>query len=85
MAITAFIHGYSPAQNAMFERVKRAAEAFKDKVDLITIDASDWDTFLEWGISNAIYLEGKNISTGPPKSYKKIWKLIEISIKRQML
>lgn len=83
VTITAFIHGYCPAQNAMYERVKRAAEVFKDKVELITIDTLDRDIFLEWGISNAIYIEGKNISDGPPKSYEKICKLIEGSIKRQ--
>lgn len=80
--ITAFLHGYCPAQNAMYERVKKAAESFLDLIDFRVINTDDRETYLEWGISNAVYVGGKNISAGPPKSYDKIYKLIEKSIKK---
>lgn len=82
--ITAFLHGYCPAQNAMYERTKRAAAFFEEQVVFDTIDTSIRQNYLNWGISNAIYIEGKNISAGPPKSYEKIKKIIENNIKKKI-
>jgi len=36
----------------------------------------------EWGIPNGLYIDGKAVRTGPPPSYKKIYKLIEKRIKK---
>jgi len=82
VGVTAFLHGYCPAQNAMYERVKKAAGSFGDQVNFQVINTGERDTYLEWGISNAIFVGGKNISSGPPKSYDKIYKLIEKSLRK---
>lgn len=74
--VTAFLNGWCPAQNIVFERAKRASAEFGDKVDFHEIDTFDRDTFLEWGISDALFVNSKQIRTGPPPSYKKIKKLI---------
>ena len=50
--------------------------ALGDKVVFESIDTSDRDVFLEWGISDGIYVEGVKISNGPPLVYEKIVKIL---------
>jgi len=80
--VTAFINGWCPAQNIVFERVKRASKDFGDNVEFKEINTSDRENFLEWGISDALFISGKQIRTGPPPSYKKIKKLIRKRVKK---
>ena len=40
------------------------------------IDTFNKETFREWGISDALYIDGKKVRTGPPPSFKKIKKKI---------
>lgn len=75
--VSAFINGWCPAQNITFERAKRAAAEFEDKVLFQEYDTSDRKTFIEWGISDALFVDGKEVWTGPPLSYEKIKRIIE--------
>ena len=72
VTVTAFLNGWCPAQNLAFERAKRAVAELGDKVVFQQIDAFDRNNFLEWGISDALFIDGKQMRTGPPPSYKKI-------------
>ncbi len=36
----------------------------------------DKETFLEWGIADALFIDNKQVRTGPPPSYEKIKKKI---------
>ena len=74
--VTAFLSGWCPAQNIVFERAKQASAEFGDKVEFNEINTFDRENFLEWGISDALFVNGKQIRTGPPPSYEKIKKLI---------
>ena len=76
VTVTAFLNGWCPAQNAVFERAKRAASEFGDKVMFLKIDTFDKEVFLEWGISDALFIDNKQVRTGPPPSYEKIKKMI---------
>jgi len=80
--VTSFINGWCPAQNITFERAKRAASEFGDKVEFQEIHTFERDVFLEWGISDALFIDGNQIRTGPPPSYKKIRKKISKKVKR---
>jgi len=82
VTVTAFINGWCPAQNVVFERVKRASAEFGDKVIFESIDTSDREIFLEWGISDGIFVNGKEISHGPPLPYEKIIKIISKKVKK---
>lgn len=82
VTVTSFNMGWCPAGSITHERVKRAASEFGDKVEFRHIDTSDRETFLEWGISNAIYLDGDEIGFGPPLTYKKAKKLIAKRVKK---
>ncbi len=82
ITVTSFINGYCPAQNAMSERAKRAAAEFGDKVIFQQINTFDRNVFSEWGISDALFIEDKEVSAGPPLSYEKILKLLSKRVKR---
>ena len=76
VTVTAFLNGWCPAQNIVFERAKRAASEFRDKVVFREINTFDRKIFLEWGIADALFIDDKQVMTGPPPSYGKIKKLI---------
>lgn len=82
VTVTAFINGWCPAQNMVFERAKRASAEFGDKVVFQSIDTSDRDIFMDWGISDGIFVNGKRIAFGPPLSFDKIMKIISKQVKK---
>ena len=82
VAVTAFINGWCPAMGMAFERAKRAASELGDKVEFQDVNTFDRDVFLEWGISDALFIDGKQVRTGPPPSYKKIRRKIAKRVKK---
>jgi len=82
VSVTAFINGWCPSQNMVYERAKRAAARFGDAVEFSGIDTSERETFLAWGIYDGLFVDGKEVRTGPPPSYEKIERLIRKRVKR---
>jgi len=82
VVVTAFLNGWCPAQNLVFERARRAASEFGDKVVFQKIDTLDRENFLEWGISDALFIDNKQVRTGPPPSYEKIKKMIAERVRK---
>lgn len=82
VTVTSFINGWCPAQNIVFERAKRAAAKFGSDVVFQQIDTFDRKNFLEWGISDALFIDGKPVRTGPPPSYEKIRKILTRRVKK---
>ena len=82
VTVTAFRNGWCPAQNLVFERGKRAASELGDKVVFHEIDTFDREIFLEWGISDALFIDDKSVRTGPPPPYEKVKRLIAKKVKK---
>lgn len=82
VTVTAFLSGWCPAQSLAFERAKRAAAEFGDEALFRQIDTTNRENFLEWGISDALFVDGKPVRTGPPPSYDSIKKTIARQVKR---
>jgi len=82
VTVTAFKNGWCPAMNMVFERAKRAAAEFGDKVEFKPVDTFNRETFLEWGLMDALFVDGKCIRTGPPPSYEKIRKAVSKRLKK---
>lgn len=82
VTVSAFVNGWCPAQNLSFERARRAAEQFGDKVLFQQYDTLDRDVFEEWGISDGLFVDGKKVRTGPPPSFEKIKGLIEQRVRK---
>jgi len=82
VTVTSFKNGWCPAQNIVFERAKRAVAELGDKVIFREIDTFDKEVFLEWGISDALFIDQKQVRTGPPPSYEKIKKKITKKVRK---
>jgi N-acetylglutamate synthase-like GNAT family acetyltransferase len=80
--ITLFRNGWCPNFNVAAERTLKAAAEFPDKVNLQEFSGMDRNIVNEWGISEAIYIDGKELWTGPAPSIKSIRKKIEKRVKK---
>jgi GNAT superfamily N-acetyltransferase len=76
VTVTACLTGWCPAQNVTFERARRVAAEFGEKVEFRAIDTSDRQTFQEWGRADVLFVDRKQVWTGPPVSSDKLRKLI---------
>jgi GNAT superfamily N-acetyltransferase len=72
VVVTVFKNGWCPAQNLVYERAKRAAVECGDRVVFREIDTFDREVAAEWGITDALFVDARQIRTGPPPSYEKI-------------
>jgi GNAT superfamily N-acetyltransferase len=80
--VAAFKNGWCPAQNLTFERARRAVAEFGDCVEFKAVDTSERSTYMEWGINDALFIDGKHVRTGPPPTFKKIHRKIAKRVKK---
>ena len=80
--VTIFRNGWCPAQNITNERARRASVEFGEKIDIQEYETTNRDIVKEWGIFDSLFIEGKEVKTGPPQSYKKIRKKIEKRVRQ---
>ena len=84
VTITALCSGWCPSQSIVVERARKAAAApeFAGKVAFREVSTLDRAEFLRWGYSDALFVDRKQVRTGPPLSYDRIHKLIEKRAKK---
>jgi GNAT superfamily N-acetyltransferase len=84
VTVTAFCNGWCTAQNLVLERAKRAVSDLQcpNKVVFREVNTFDRNEFLRWGIADALFVNRKQVRTGPPPSYDKIRKLIAKQVNR---
>jgi hypothetical protein len=80
--VTVFSSGWCMAQNLVAERAHRAAAEFGDSVVYREIATKERDAVAEWGLVDELYIDGKQVRTGPPPSYEKIRSLIGKRVRR---
>ncbi len=80
--VTLFRKGWCPNFNIAAERTIRASAEFPGKVNLQVFDGTDKEIVNEWGITEAIYIDGKELWTGPAPSIKSIRKKIGKRVKK---
>jgi len=83
VTVTAFVNGWCMGMNLAYERARRAAADCGERVAFCEIDTSDHAGVGEWGRSDALFIDGKEVRTGPPPSYDKIRALIAKALERQ--
>jgi len=83
--ISLFRNGWCPAANMSYERALRAAAEFEGKVEIKEYDTKDAAIMEEWGIFDGLYIEGKEVPTGPPVTYEKAKRKIEKNVKKRKL
>jgi len=82
VTVTSFINGWCPVQNITHERAKRVAQEFGEFVEFQEIQTLARNVFCEWGISDGLFVDGKQVWTGPPISIDRIRKKIAKKVKR---
>ena len=82
VTVTAFTNGWCPVQNLVFERAKRACQELGDRVVFEPYHTWDPVVFGEWGIADGLFIDGRQVRTGPPPSYEKIRKAIQARLKK---
>ncbi|MCK4717021.1 MAG: GNAT family N-acetyltransferase, partial [Thermoplasmata archaeon] len=82
VSVTVFSNGWCQVINIVAERAKRAAEELGEKVVYSEMDTTDRAVLREWGISDALFIDAKEVRTGPPPSYEKIKKKIAKRVKK---
>jgi hypothetical protein len=70
VSVVSLVNGWCPAQNIACERARRAAEACGDGVEFAVVDTSDRATFDEWGMADALFIDGKAVRFGPPPKFE---------------
>ena len=83
VTVHSFISGWCPAQNLTYERAKRAAGEIGNPVVFTEYRTEEPEVFDEWGILDALYVDRKQVRTGPPPSYAKVRKKIEKAVKKE--
>jgi GNAT superfamily N-acetyltransferase len=83
VVVTGCLSGWCPAQNLAFERARRAAAAHGEKVEVRLVDTGDRATMEAWGQSEALFVDGRPVRTGPPPSEEKLVKLIGRRVARR--
>lgn len=81
--ISIFKNGWCPAMNLVYERTKRAAKKFEGTIELKEYDTLDKGIVAEWGITDGLFIDGKEVRTGPPPTYEKLRKKIEKRVKKK--
>jgi GNAT superfamily N-acetyltransferase len=82
VTVTAFVNGWCLAGNMTCERAKRAAAELGDRVVFHEIDTSEHSTVAACGRADALFIDGKQVRTGPPPSFDKIKALIAKRLQR---
>lgn len=70
--VVAFKSGWCPAANLVYERARRAADELGDAVHFTTIDTSDRETFVRFGHTDEVFVDGRPLQRGRPPSYRSV-------------
>lgn len=77
VTVSAFLNGWCPGQNMAYERARRAAAELGERVMFREYQTWNREVFAEWGISDGLFVDAREVRTGPPASFEKIRRLIE--------
>jgi hypothetical protein len=82
VVVTGCLSGWCPAQSLCFERARRAAAPHDEKVEVRLVDTGDRATLESWGQSDALFVDGEQVRTGPPPSQEKLDRLVAKRVAR---
>jgi GNAT superfamily N-acetyltransferase len=80
--VTCFVNGWCSAGNLTAERARRVAGEFGDRVVFREVDTSEHATVAEWGLSDALFVDGRQVMTGPPISPDRLRKIVRKRLER---
>jgi hypothetical protein len=81
--VTIFRNGWCPNFNIAYERAIRASGEFSGKINLQEFNTTNETIVEEWGISDGLFIDGKEVKTGPAPGYKKLVKKISKRVNKK--
>ena len=82
VTVTALNHGWCTGTDGMIERARAVCDEYGDKVSYREIDTSRKDAVYEWGLTDALFVDSKNIYRGPPLTEIQIRKAIDKKVRK---
>lgn len=80
--VTCFVNGWCTSGNLTAERARRVAGEFGERVAFSEVDTSEHATVAEWGLVDALFVDGKQVLTGPPISPERLRKIVRKRVAR---
>lgn len=80
--VTCFVNGWCSAGNLTAERARRVAGEMGERVVFREIDTSEHATVAAWGLSDALFVDGKQVMTGPPLSPDRLRRIVKKRLAR---
>jgi GNAT superfamily N-acetyltransferase len=74
--VTCFVNGWCTVGLVAAERARRVSGEFGDRVVFREVDTSEHATVAEWGLADALFVDGKRVMTGPPISPERLRKMV---------
>jgi hypothetical protein len=82
VVVTALANGWCSGINGMVERAKKICSELGGNVVFQEIDMTKREAVREWGMSDGLFIDDKNIYRGPPLTYDKIRNKIEKKVRK---
>jgi GNAT superfamily N-acetyltransferase len=82
VSVTCFVNGWCTAGAVTAERARRVAGEFGEAVAFREIDTSEHATVAEWGLADALFVDGKQVMTGPPISPERLRRIVRKKVAR---
>jgi GNAT superfamily N-acetyltransferase len=76
VSVTCFVNGWCTAGLVTAERARRVAGEFGEKVAFREVDTSEHAVVAEWGLADALFVDGKRVMTGPPISPERLRRIV---------
>jgi GNAT superfamily N-acetyltransferase len=80
--VTCFVNGWCTSGNLTAERARRVAGELGETVVFREVDTSEHAAVAEWGLVDALFVDGKQVMTGPPISPERLRKLVKKRVAR---
>jgi len=80
--VTCFVNGWCTAGLVTAERARRVAGEFGDAVVFREVDTSEHATVAEWGLADALFVDGKQVMTGPPIAPDRLRRIVRKRLAR---
>jgi GNAT superfamily N-acetyltransferase len=74
--VTCFVNGWCTAGCVTAERARRVAAEFGDGVVFREVDTSEHAIVADWGLADALFVDGRQVATGPPISPDRLRKIV---------
>lgn len=80
--VTCFANGWCTAGAVTAERARRVAGEFGEKVAFREVDTSEHATVAEWGLADALFVDGEQVMIGPPISPERLRRIVAKRVAR---